>query len=70
MTHTIDDLMDTDGENRALRMFLAYYGGNAGISVGNMKDNLRMAGFDGAWPSWCNEPNEDKQHLTKGGAQL
>ena len=63
------DLMD-DGENRALRMFLAYYGGSCGIQVGNMKANLRMAGFDGAWPAWCNEPGEDGQHLTKGGAQL
>ena len=66
----MDDLMDGDGENLALRMFLAYYGGSCGIKVGNMKDHLRMAGFDGAWPAWCNEPGEDGKHLTKGGTQL
>ena len=66
----MDDLMDDDGENRAIRMFLAYYGGNSGISVFNMKYHLRMAGFDKAWPAWCDEPDEDKQHLTKAGAQL
>ena len=65
----MNDLMD-DGENRALRYFLAYYGGSSGVTVGKMQAHLRMAGFDGVWPAWCNEPGEDKQHLTKGGAQL
>lgn len=62
------ELMD-DGENRAVRAFLMHYG-SAGLSVGQMKYNLRTSGFDGCWPAWCDEPGEDKQHLTKGGAQL
>lgn len=63
------DLLDDDGENRAVRMFLAHYGGSRGVSVGGMQTHLRMCGFP-LWPAWCDEPGEHKQHLTKAGAQL
>ena len=64
------DLIDPDdGENRAVRAFLMRYE-PAGLSVGQMKTHLRMSGWNGCWPSWCDEPGEDKQHLTKAGAQL
>lgn len=63
------NLMDTDGENRAVRAFLMHYGA-PGLSVGQMKAKLRMAGWNGCWPAWCDEQGEDKEHLTKAGAQL
>lgn len=61
-------LMD-DGENRAVRFFLALYGGQRGITVGNMKENLRMAGYS-HWPAWVDDPKEYHQHLAKTGAQI
>lgn len=60
-------LVDDEGENRAVRMFLAMYGGQAGITVEKMRKLLKMAGFDGAWPEWA---SADNGHLTKAGAQL
>jgi hypothetical protein len=61
------DLIDpVDGENQAVRSFLMQYG-TPGLTVGKMKTNLRLAGWDGYWPEWANE--QDKHHLTKGGAQ-
>ena len=59
-------LLDTDGENRAVRMFLALYGSSYGITIRQMKCHLGAAGFGGAWPTWVNEHDG---HLTKGGAQ-
>ena len=64
------DLMDDDGENRAVRTFLLHYGGSMGLSVGQMRNNMRMAGWHGCWPAWVDEPGEGGQHLTKAGAQL
>ena len=62
-------VLDSDGENRAVRWFLAYYGGGGNKTIGAMKKHLEMSGFDGCWPEWCNtEP--PSHHLTKGGAQL
>lgn len=60
------ELIDTDGENRAVRMFLALYGGACGITTDKMRKHLEMAGFSGAWPEWANQ----NMHLTKAGAQL
>ena len=59
-------LVDQDGENIAVRMFLSYYGASAGVQTEKMRSHLRMAGFDGAWPEWANKD----AHLTKAGAQL
>ena len=62
-------LLDTDGENRSVRWFLAAYGGGMRHTVGNMKTHLRNCGYP-FWPAWADEQGEDAQHLTKGGAQL
>jgi hypothetical protein len=60
------DLLDVDGENRAVRMFLLLYGGSNGVTTGLMRYHLKMSGYDNAWPEWAN----DNMHLTKAGAQL
>ena len=63
-------LLDTDGENRAVRMFLALYGGACGVTIGKMRKHLEMAGFNGdAWPAWAALAHDDV-HLTKMGAQM
>jgi hypothetical protein len=54
-----------DGENRAVRTFLMYYGASCGITTNKMRRFLSMAGFKGAWPEWANKD----MHLTKSGAQ-
>ena len=61
------EMVDDEGENRAVRMFLALYGGACGVTSEQMRKHLKMAGFDGAWPEWANSNNG---HLTKAGAQL
>ena len=61
------EMVDDEGENQAVRMFLALYGGACGVTVEQMRKHLKMAGFDGAWPEWANSNNG---HLTKAGAQL
>jgi len=62
-------LLDDDGENKAVRWFLACYGGGGDKSIGTMKLHLEMSGFGGCWPEWCNTEHPSA-HLTKGGAQL
>lgn len=62
------DLIDSDGENRAVRSFLALYGTTTGISVEYMRTHMRLSGFDKHWPAWV-EQKGDGEHLTKGGAQ-
>lgn len=62
------DLIDKTGENRAVRMFLALYGGMTGISVKQMKIHLEHSGFNDCWPAWVIDP-ANQGHLTKGGAQ-
>ena len=61
------NLIDEEGENRAVRMFLALYGGHSGVTKEQMRKHLQMSGFDGAWPEWVTTHDG---HLTKGGAQL
>ena len=62
------DLIDPeDGENRAVRAFLMHYGA-PGLTVGRMRENLRLSGWDGCWPAWVNTEPE-AAHLTKAGAQ-
>jgi hypothetical protein len=43
------DLIDTDGENKAIRSFLRFYL-NPGISIGQMRDNMAMSGWEDCWP--------------------
>lgn len=61
-------LLDDDGENRAVRYFLAAYGGSNGMTIGTMKRHLECCGYP-FWPEWC-DTEHPSTHLTKGGAQL
>ena len=62
-----DNLMDEDGENRAVRWFLAGYKATPSNTVDDMKKHLTRCGFP-LWPDWCAQ-SHGGQHLTKGGAQ-
>jgi hypothetical protein len=62
------ELLDDDGENRAVRTFLQLYGGASSPTIGQMRGRLEASGFDKFWPDWvCSE--FPSTHLTKGGAQ-
>ena len=58
-------LIDADGENLAVRCFLAAYGCGT-CTVEGMRDHLSECGFP-YWPRWA---ESESGHLTKGGAQL
>lgn len=59
------ELLDGDGENRAVRCFLMLYGGTPGVSTSQMRNHLARSGFEDYWPDWTVQD----MHLTKGGAQ-
>lgn len=61
------DLLDTDGENRAVRAFLLGYDTEARKSVGAMKKHMEYSGRP-CWPKWVDEI-AGATHLTKAGAQ-
>lgn len=65
----MDNILDTDGENKALRCFLLHYQSHK-VSIGSMKYALKRSGFDGAWPEFVESRADDSDHLTKAGAQL
>lgn len=60
-------LVDDDGENKAVRWFLAAYL-NPGMTIGVMKTHLKLSGYP-LWPDWV-ERCHPSEHLTKAGAQL
>jgi hypothetical protein len=60
------ELMDSDGENRAVRAFLMLYGSTASPSIEGMRDHMEFSGFNGCWPEWA---ATQYGFLTKGGAQ-
>jgi len=60
------ELLDEDGENQAVRMFLMAYG-EPGLTVARMRRHMELAGWPQA-PEWATKP-EAQGHLTKGGAQ-
>lgn len=62
------ELLDTDGENRAVRAFLMLYSSasNPGPTAAQMASHMRAMGFD-VVPDWV---SDSPGHLTKGGAQL
>ncbi|ABX36038.1 hypothetical protein Daci_3400 [Delftia acidovorans SPH-1] len=66
MTKRIN-LLDDDGENRAVRMFLAAYGA-PGLTVAHMREHMEAAGWPQV-PEWATKP-EAQGHLTKAGAQI
>lgn len=60
------ELLDEDGENQAVRMFLTAY--RSGYkTVADMATHMKAAGWDHA-PDWALKP-EAQGHLTKAGAQ-
>lgn len=59
------NLLDEDGENLAVRAFLALYGTSNPTAQG-MARHMRASGFD-IVPDWVESASG---HLTKGGAQL
>ena len=59
------ELLDEDGENRAVRVFLMVY--HRFTKIESIKIALRRAGFDGCWPAWAESPLV--MHLTKSAAQ-
>ena len=61
-----EPLLDTDGENRALRCFLSLYSLNI-VTVGTMARHMECLGWDNH-PGWVDAA--DSEHLTKAGAQL
>lgn len=59
------ELLDTDGENRAVRAFLMLYG-QQGVTAKSMQAHMEAMGYPYA-PDWV---DRSPGHLTKGGAQL
>lgn len=57
------ELVDTDGENRAVRAFLMLYG-TSGLTELKMKKHMIASGYP-HFPHWCRDT-----HLTKAGAQI
>jgi hypothetical protein len=62
------DVIDDEGENRAVRTFLMQYG-LPGLTVGAMRNHMSRSGWEGCWPEWVAEAHAGT-HLTKAGAQL
>lgn len=60
------DLVCEDGENKAVRAFLSFYGNQQVMGVGIMADHMESMGWDDH-PDWVND--DDGCVLTKGGAQ-
>lgn len=60
------ELMDDDGENRAVRAFLLGYKFE-NLTVGAMKKHLELSGYPYA-PNWVTDYSN--QYLTKSGTQL
>ena len=59
------NLIDTDGENQAVRAFLQMYG-IPGLTAEQMHDHMCVSGYKGTSPEWVFEA---PGFLTKGGAQ-
>ncbi|MGG4053501.1 hypothetical protein [Delftia tsuruhatensis] len=59
-------MLDDDGENQAVRMFLLLYG-QPGLTVARMREHMEAAGWPQV-PEWATKP-EAQGHLTKAGAQ-
>lgn len=63
------ELLDTDGENRAVRSFLMLYGGTNSVTIHDMLRHMELSGWSDTAPDFvitC-RPTE---HLTKAGAQI
>jgi hypothetical protein len=66
----IRDLVDEEGENRAVRTFLMQYG-LPGLTVGAMAQHMNRSGWPYEyWPDFARQVDNAGQHLTKAGAQI
>lgn len=63
------ELLDEDGENRAVRTFLMLYGGAENVTVGAMRNHMNRSGWRDMVPSSAILAHPDT-HLTKAGAQI
>ena len=64
------DLVDDEGENRAVRTFLMQYG-VPGLTVAAMAQHMRRSGWGSEyWPPFARKVDNAGQHLTKAGAQI
>jgi len=57
-----------DGENKAVRILLMFYGGNYGISVKEMKSIMDNSSYP-LYPDWVIKEADNEIHLTKAGLQ-
>lgn len=62
------DLVDEDGENRAVRTFLqlVYGGTTSSVTTDRMREHLECSGWEEHTPEWAKK----NQTLTKAGVQL
>lgn len=62
------DLLDSDGENRAVRSFLMQYSCDRSISVDEMARHMELSGWPNMLPRFATL--NDGSVLTKAGAQI
>lgn len=63
------DLLDSDGENRALRSFLRLYSPDRSITINEMRAQMDLAGWSLEYcPDFARIGSSE--HLTKSGAQI
>lgn len=63
------ELLDDEGENRAVRSFLLQYSCDRSITVGAMLAHMNRSGWRGDAPAFALSVRPE-EHLTKAGAQL
>lgn len=64
------DLLDADGENRAVRSFLMQYGVPS-LTVAAMGRHMSRSGWSSKyWPDFARQADNAAEHLTKAGAQI
>lgn len=61
----MNNLVDQDGENMAVRAFLQQFQTRTRITSGEMAQHLKWCGFDFVTPEWANSD----LHITAGEAQ-
>lgn len=67
----IRDLLDSDGENRAVRTFLMQYSCDRATTVAAMGQHMNRSGWPSEyWPPFARNADNAGSHLTKAGAQL
>ena len=65
-----NELLDTDGENNAVRAFLMQWG-LPGLTVGAMRKHMDRSGWPLQYcPEFARTGGADGEHLTKAGAQI